>query len=184
MTCSLKWWNYIRLHYNVEMYLIKWYTARGTQRWPITINKVAVYTKRFSGDNKAYLEVLLFQCVSSVNSGRQEEGGVWVGYGGESSGGCRALYYIKVKDWLENFHSLTRSWPGLLNKENKQDPSVQGFHLHAKASFTEPLRQQFHHTSITYGRRCLNISMTMRLPSGTADLTGRQRETTGRIMVC
>lgn len=81
-------------------------------------------------------------------------------------------------DW-KSFFSLTRTWRGPLNKENKQDPSIQGFHSYAKTSIPEVLCQQFHHTNITCGQCCVTISMTTRLPSSTADLTERQRITTG-----
>ncbi len=96
-------------------------------------------------------------------------------------GSWRVLDHITEKDWLENFFrpGLTRSWPGPLNKENKYDPSIQGFHSYAKTSVPEPLCQLFHHTNITCGQCCVAISMTIGLPSGTADLTERQRITTG-----
>lgn len=65
-------------------------------------------------------------------------------------GGSWVLDYITEKDWLENFFSLTRSWPGRIDKGNKQHSSIPGFHLYAKMSVAERLRQQFHHATITY----------------------------------
>lgn len=94
-------------------------------------------------------------------------------------GGSWVLDYITEKDWLENFFGLTSIWPELLNKENKQHSSIQGFHLYAKTSVAEPLRQQFHHMTITYGQCWVTNSMTTALPSSTADMTGRQRMATG-----
>lgn len=72
-----------------------------------------------------------------IDSGRQKER-MWGGVSGEVLGGWRVLDYITAKDWLENFFSLTRSWPASLDKENKQDPSIQDFHSYAKTSVAEP----------------------------------------------
>lgn len=107
-----------------------------------------------------------------IDSGRERERGVGSGVGEHLT---KLLQKI---DW-KTFFGLTRSWPGQLNKENKQDPSIQGLHSYAKPSVAEPLRQQFHHTNITCGQCCVTISMTTGLPSGTAHLTGRQRITRG-----